>query len=319
MKAITITEPGGPEALELSEVPEPVPAEGEVLVDVAAAGLNRADVMQRRGFYPPPPGASEYLGLEVSGRIAEAGHGFRKGQEVVALLAGGGYAERVAVPAGQVVPVPEGVDLISAAGLPEVAATVYSNVFMIAGLKASETLLVHGGAGGIGAMAIQLAKALGARVIATAGSAAKCEKILELGADEAVNYREQDFVGAAQRFGGADVILDVMGGSYLARNLEALALGGRLVVIGLQGGSSAELDLAALMGKRASVIGTTLRSRPVDEKAAVMEQVRRVVWPLIAQGAIKPSIGATFPLDQARQAHDYFDSGEHQGKVLLTI
>ena len=319
MKAITITEPGGPEALELSEVPEPVPAEGEVLVDVAAAGLNRADVMQRRGFYPPPPGASEYLGLEVSGRIAEAGHGFRKGQEVVALLAGGGYAERVAVPAGQVVPVPEGVDLISAAGLPEVAATVYSNVFMIAGLKASETLLVHGGAGGIGAMAIQLAKALGARVIATAGSAAKCEKILELGADEAVNYREQDFVGAAQRFGGADVILDVMGGSYLARNLEALALGGRLVVIGLQGGSSAELDLAALMGKRASVIGTTLRSRPVDEKAAVMEQVRRVVWPLIAQGAIKPSIGATFPLDQARQAHDYFDSEEHQGKVLLTI
>ncbi|GAA1048845.1 NAD(P)H-quinone oxidoreductase [Arthrobacter russicus] len=319
MKAITITEPGGPEALELSEVPEPVPAEGEVLVDVAAAGLNRADVMQRRGFYPPPPGASEYLGLEVSGRIAEAGHGFRKGQEVVALLAGGGYAERVAVPAGQVIPVPEGVDLVSAAGLPEVAATVYSNVFMIAGLKAGETLLVHGGAGGIGAMAIQLAKALGARVIATAGSAAKCEKILELGADEAVNYREQDFVGAAQRFGGADVILDVMGGSYLARNLEALALGGRLVVIGLQGGSSAELDLAALMGKRASVIGTTLRSRPVDEKAAVMEQVRRVVWPLIAQGTIKPSIGATFPLDQARQAHDYFDSGEHQGKVLLTI
>ncbi|MDN5668346.1 MAG: NAD(P)H-quinone oxidoreductase [Renibacterium salmoninarum] len=319
MKAITITEPGGPEALALSEVPDPVPAEGEVLVDVAAAGLNRADVMQRRGFYPPPPGASEYLGLEVSGRIAEAGHGFRKGQEVVALLAGGGYAERVAVPAGQVIPVPEGVDLVSAAGLPEVAATVYSNVFMIAGLKAGETLLVHGGAGGIGAMAIQLAKALGARVIATAGSAAKCEKILELGADEAVNYREQDFVGAAQRFGGADVILDVMGGSYLARNLEALALGGRLVVIGLQGGSSAELDLAALMGKRASVIGTTLRSRPVDEKAAVMEQVRRVVWPLIAQGAIKPSIGATFPLDQARQAHDYFDSGEHQGKVLLTI
>lgn len=319
MKAITITEPGGPEALELSEVPDPVPAEGEVLVDVAAAGLNRADVMQRRGFYPPPPGASEYLGLEVSGRIAEARHGFRKDQEVVALLAGGGYAERVAVPAGQVIPVPEGVDLISAAGLPEVAATVYSNVFMIAGLKAGETLLVHGGAGGIGAMAIQLAKALGARVIATAGSAGKCEKILELGADEAVNYREQDFVGAAQRFGGADVILDVMGGSYLARNLEALALGGRLVVIGLQGGSSAELDLAALMGKRASVIGTTLRSRPVDEKAAVMEQVRRVVWPLIAQGAIKPSIGATFPLDQARQAHEYFDSGEHQGKVLLTI
>jgi len=305
--------------LALSEVPDPVPAEGEVLVDVAAAGLNRADVMQRRGFYPPPPGASEYLGLEVSGRIAEAGHGFRKGQEVVALLAGGGYAERVAVPAGQVIPVPEGVDLVSAAGLPEVAATVYSNVFMIAGLKAGETLLVHGGAGGIGAMAIQLAKALGARVIATAGSAAKCERILELGADEAVNYREQDFVGAAQRFGGADVILDVMGGSYLARNLEALALGGRLVVIGLQGGSAAELDLAALMGKRASVIGTTLRSRPVDEKAAVMEQVRRVVWPLIAQGAIKPSIGATFPLDQARQAHDYFDSGEHQGKVLLTI
>lgn len=319
MKAITIIEPGGPEALEFSEVPDPVPAEGEVLVDVVAAGLNRADVMQRRGFYPPPPGASEYLGLEVSGRIAEAGQGFSKGQEVVALLAGGGYAERVAVPAGQVIPAPRGIDLISAAGLPEVAATVYSNVVMIAGLEAGETLLVHGGAGGIGAMAIQLAKARGARVIATAGNAEKCQKILELGADEAINYREQDFVEVAHRYRGANVILDVMGASYLERNLEALALGGRLVVIGLQGGSAAELNLSVLMGKRASVIGTTLRTRPSQEKSAVMEQVRQVVWPLVAQGLIKPSIGATFRLDQARQAHEYFDSGEHQGKILLTI
>lgn len=319
MKAITISTPGGPEALIETEVADPVPAEGEVLIDVVAAGLNRADVQQRRGLYPPPAGASECPGLEVSGRIAQRGHGFEKGQEVVALLAGGGYAERVAVPAGQVIPAPEGVDLIEAAGLPEVAATVYSNVFMIAGLQAGETLLVHGGAGGIGSMAIQLAKALGARVIGTAGSTEKCKKILALGAEEAVNYREQDFVAVAHRFRGADVILDVIGAAYLERNIEALALGGRLVIIGLQGGATAELNLAALMGKRASVIGTTLRARPAEEKSAVMEQVRAVVWPLVADGAVKPSIDTTFPLARAREAHEYFDSGNHVGKILLTI
>lgn len=319
MKAITITIPGGPEALVVTEVPAPVPAAGEVLIDVVAAGLNRADVQQRRGFYPPPPGAPEYPGLEVSGRIAQTAHGFEQGQEVVALLAGGGYAEQVAVPAGQVIPAPQGVDLVSAAGLPEVAATVYSNVVTAAGLQAGETLLVHGGAGGIGAMAIQLAKARGAQVIATAGSAEKCEKILSLGADEAINYREQDFVAVAHRFRGANVILDVMGASYLARNVEALALGGRLVVIGLQGGATGELNLAGLMGKRASIIGTTLRARPVEEKSEIMALVQREVWPLVADGSIKPSIGATFPLSQVREAHEYFDSGKHLGKILLTV
>ncbi|WP_041685061.1 NAD(P)H-quinone oxidoreductase [Renibacterium salmoninarum] len=319
MKAITLSQFGGPEVLELSEVPDPVAAEGEVLIDVVAVGLNRADVQQCRGFYPPPDGASEYLGLEVSGRIAQSGHGFTRGQEVVGLLAGGGYAEQIAVPAGQVIPVPDGVELVDAAGLPEVAATVYSNVVMAAGLSAGETLLVHGGAGGIGAMAIQLGKAWGARVIATAGSAEKCATVLALGADEAINYREQDFVEVAHQYRGANVILDVMGGSYLSRNMDALALNGRLVIIGLQDGATAELNLGALMGKRASVIGTTLRARPVAEKSAIMSRVQAEVWPLVARGVVKPNSDTTFPLAQASEAHEYFDSGKHQGKILLTI
>ncbi|WP_394940270.1 NAD(P)H-quinone oxidoreductase [Psychromicrobium sp. YIM B11713] len=319
MKAVTALVPGGPEALQLTELPDPSLKPGEVLIDVVAAGINRADVQQRRGLYPSPPGAPDFPGLEVSGRVAQAAQGFEEGQPVVALLAGGGYAERVAAPAGQVLPAPEGIDLIAAAGIPEVAATVYSNVFMLAKLRAAQTLLVHGGAGGIGSMAIQLAKHHGAQVISTAGSAEKCQRILELGADQAINYREQDFVHLVQQHGGADVILDVMGAVYLSRNVEALALDGRLVVIGLQGGKTGELDLGVLMAKRGAVFGTGLRYRSLEEKAEIMRQVQQHVWPLLADGRLTPSIGKTFPLSEAAAAHEYFDSGEHQGKILLTV
>lgn len=327
MKAIVTTGTGGPEVLAISEVPAPTPGPGEVLIDVIAAGINRADVQQRRGFYPPPPGASEILGLEVSGRIAAFGANVTKpfsiNQKVVALLTGGGYAAQVCVPAGQVLPLPEGIDVISAAGLPEVAATVHSNLFMTAQLQAGETVLIHGGAGGIGAMAIQLAKAAGARVIATAGSDEKVAMLTSyLGADLAVNYRTDDFVERVKEFTegrGANVILDVVGAKYLARNVAALATYGRLVVIGLQGGATAELNLGALLTKRAAIIGTTLRARPVEEKTAIMEGVREHVWPLVASGAVKPMVDRTFPLEQVAAAHEYLDSGEHVGKVLLTL
>ncbi|GAA1337873.1 NAD(P)H-quinone oxidoreductase [Arthrobacter roseus] len=322
MRAVVITDDGGPEVLEVRDVAEPVPAEGEVLIDVAAAGLNRADVQQRRGVYPPPPGASEYLGLEVSGRIADPGNStFAVGDEVVALLSGGGYAERVAVPAGQVLPVPDGVSLIDAASLPEVAATVYSNLFMAARLLEGETVLIHGGAGGIGTMAIQLARALGVRVVATAGSASKVQLVRSLGA-EGINYRDEDFVESVRDLTdgrGPDVILDVVGAKYLERNVTALATNGRLVIIGLQGGAKAELNLGALMGKRAAVMGTTLRSRPVEEKSAIMAAVGKTVWPLIESGEVKTQVDRVFALADAAAAHEYFDSGEHTGKVLLTL
>ncbi|WP_026551975.1 NAD(P)H-quinone oxidoreductase [Arthrobacter sp. H20] len=323
MRAVLITEPGGPEVLSVSQVAAPTVGPGEVLIDVVAAGLNRADVQQRKGHYPPPPGASEYLGLEVSGRIADAnGSVFAVGDEVVALLSGGGYAEQVTVPAGQVLPAPPGVDLVTAAALPEVAATVYSNLFMTAHLQAGERVLIHGGSGGIGTMAIQLALAFGAIPIVTAGSAAKLEVARSLGALTCINYREQDFVAevaAATSGAGVDVILDVVGAKYLAQNVDALAVGGRLVVIGLQGGTTAELSLGELMTKRASVAGTTLRGRPVTEKSAIMVAVKEHVWPLIASGAVKALVGRTFPLEKAAEAHQYFDSGEHTGKILLTL
>lgn len=327
MKAIVATGAGGPEVLALTDVYAPVPGPGEVLIDVVAAGMNRADVQQRRGFYPPPAGASPILGLEVSGRIAGFGSNVTKpfsiGDKVVALLTGGGYAQQVAVPAGQVLPLPGGIDVISAAGLPEVAATVHSNLFMTAQLQAGETVLVHGGAGGIGAMAIQLAKAAGARVVATAGSDEKVAMLTSyLGADMAVNYHREDFVERVREFTdgqGANVILDVVGAKYLARNVEALATYGRLVVIGLQGGATAELNLGALLTKRAAIIGTTLRARSVEEKTAIMEGVRDHVWPLVASGAVKPMVDRTFPLTQVAAAHEYFDSGAHVGKVLLTL
>ncbi|MBT1003594.1 NAD(P)H-quinone oxidoreductase [Paenarthrobacter sp. DKR-5] len=324
MKAVVIAKPGGPEVLQVQEVDAPVPGPGEVLIDVVAAGINRADVQQRRGFYPPPPGASEIPGLEVSGRIAAFGpevtKPFTKGDPVVALLSGGGYAQQVAVPAEQVLRVPKGLDLVSAAALPEVAATVYSNLYMTAQLQPGETVLIHGGAGGIGTMAIQMAKAFGSTVITTVGSAEKFGTTRFLGADVSINYNEDDFVAEVREHTdgrGADVILDVIGAKYLDRNLDALALYGRLVVIGLQGGAKAELDLGKLMAKRAAVIGTTLRARPAAEKGAIMAAVREHVWPLIEDGSVQPQVSRTFPLAQAAAAHEYFDSGEHVGKVLL--
>src|SRR5579875_2481885 len=282
MRAISITRPGGPDVLRLAEVADPVPGPGEVLISVTAAGVNRADLLQREGHYPPPPGAPPYPGLECSGRICATGPGvtgWRAGDEVCALLGGGGYAELVAVPVGQVLPVPRGVPLADAAGLPEVACTVYSNVFQLAGLRPGETLLVHGGASGIGTMAIQLAHALGARVAATAGSPAKIAR----------------FTGGA----GADVILDIIGAAYLARNLSALATGGRLVVIGLQGGAKATIDLNVLMRKRASLHATSLRARPPAQKAEIVASVREHVWPLIESGKVVPVTDSTFPLADA--------------------
>jgi putative PIG3 family NAD(P)H quinone oxidoreductase len=327
MRAIVATEPGGPEVLTVAELPDPKPAPGEVVVSVAAAGLNRADLLQRQGFYPPPPGDSDVLGMECSGTVAAVGEGvtgWSVGDEVCALLAGGGYAEQVAVPAGQVMRVPAGVSLVEAAALPEVACTVWSNLVMTARMEAGETLLVHGGAGGIGSFAIQLAKALGATVLTTAGTEDKLAFCRSLGADVAVDYRasDPDWVAVAGQRGGADVILDNMGAKYLARNVAALADGGRLVVIGLQGGTKAELDINALLRKRASVTGTTLRSRPTEGprgKAAICAEVVEQVWPLVEEGTIRPVVDTTFPLEQASAAHERMTSGEHTGKLLLTV
>jgi putative PIG3 family NAD(P)H quinone oxidoreductase len=296
-----------------------------VVLDVAATAINRADLLQRQGFYPPPPGASDVLGLECSGTVAAVGAGvtgWDVGDACCALLAGGGYAEKVAVPAGQLMPVPAGVSLADAAALPEVACTVWSNVFMIARLQPEDWFLVHGGAGGIGSFAIQLASALGARVITTGGSAEKLAWCEELGAEVTIDYREQDFVAevlGATDGHGADVILDNMGAKYLGRNVEALATEGRLVIIGMQGGTKGELDVGVLMRKRGAVISTALRSRPVEGKSAICASVVEHVWPLVADGTIRPVVGATYPLADAAQAHALMESGEGRGKVLLTV
>ncbi|HZP50289.1 NAD(P)H-quinone oxidoreductase [Actinocrinis sp.] len=325
MKAIQITESGGPEVLAWTDAPDPVPGVGEVLIEVAASAVNRADLLQRAGFYPPPTGASEIPGLECSGRIAALGDGvsdWNVGDEVCALLAGGGYAERVAVPAGQVLPVPKGVDLVTAAGLPEAVCTVWSNVFMGAALQPRETLLVHGGTGGIGTAAIQLAKALGARVVATAGSPEKVARCRDLGADAAINYRTEDFVdrlGEITAGHGADVILDNMGASYLSRNVEALAVNGRLVIIGFQGGVRGELDLGRLMAKRAAILSTGLRARPVAEKSAIVASVREHVWPLTESGTLTVVADQRFPMSEAAAAHRLVESSGHVGKVLLVV
>ena len=324
MRAITIPEPGGPDALVPADVPAPTAGPGQVLVDVVAAGVNRADVMQRKGFYDPPPGASPYPGLEVSGRVAALGEGvdsFTVGDEVCVLLEGGGYAERVAAPAGQVLPKPANVDLVDAAGLAEVACTVWSNVFMTANIQPGQWLLVHGGSSGIGTMAIQLAKAVGAHVAVTAGSQAKLDFCRELGAEVLVNYTDQDFVDelrAASNNHGADVILDNIGAKYLAKNVDALAVNGRLVTIGLQGGRKAELDLGKLMSKRGAVIATTLRARPAAEKAAIVAAVREHVWPLIESGHVRPVINSRYSLDRAADAHREMEASTHIGKILLT-
>jgi putative PIG3 family NAD(P)H quinone oxidoreductase len=324
MRAVTIREPGGPDVLTVTEQPDPTAGPGEVVLDVAATAVNRADTLQRQGHYPPPPGASEVPGLECSGTIRAVGEGvtgWSVGDRVCALLAGGGYAEQVAVPAGQLMPVPDGIDLITAGALPEVACTVWSNVFMIAGLQPHETLLVHGGAGGIGTMAIQVAHALGTRVLTTAGTPEKRELCRSLGADVAIDYREQDFVEetmAATDGRGVDVVLDNMGAKYLGRNVSALATEGRLVIIGMQGGSKGELDIGALLRKRGAVIATSLRARPVEEKAAICAAVAEHVWPLVADGAVRPIVHTTLPLEKAGEAHRLMEDGTHSGKIVLT-
>ncbi|MGY3202908.1 NAD(P)H-quinone oxidoreductase [Streptomyces sp. TE5632] len=323
MYAITIPEPGGPEALVWEQVPDPVPGPGEVLVEVVAGAVNRADIMQRQGFYDPPPGASPYPGLECSGRITALGPGvtgWAVGDEVCALLAGGGYAQQVAVPVGQLLPVPRGLDVKQAAALPEVVCTVWSNVFMVAHLRPGETLLVHGGSSGIGTMAIQLAKAVGAKVAVTAGTKEKLDHCAELGADILINYREQDFVAELKEAtdgAGADVILDIMGAKYLDRNVQALAVNGRLAIIGMQGGVKGELNIGALLRKRAAISATSLRARPLEEKAAIVAAVREHVWPLIADGHVRPVVDRELPMSEAADAHRVVEESGHVGKVLL--
>lgn len=324
MRAISITEPGDADVLALTDVDAPRPQAGQVVLDTAAAGVNRADVMQRQGHYPPPKGVSPLPGLEVSGTIREIGpevEGWSVGDDVCALVDGGGYAEQVLVTAAQLLPVPKGVSLRDAAGLPEVACTVWSNVFMTANLQPGEIFLVHGGSSGIGTMATQLARAAGARVAVTAGSSEKLDFCRELGAEITVNYKESDFVEevrSATDGHGADVILDLMGAKYLPRNVDLLASAGRLVVIGLMGGRKGELDLGKLLSKRAAVIATSLRSRSAQEKATIVAAVREHVWPLIEDGAVRPIIHSTHPLGEASAAHRELEESGHIGKILLT-
>ncbi|RMI34248.1 NAD(P)H-quinone oxidoreductase [Nocardia stercoris] len=326
MDAITLDGFGGPEVMRWSKVPDPgAPGPGEVLIEVAAAGVNRADLLQRQGFYPPPPGASEILGLECSGVIAEVGAGVREwspGDRVCALLSGGGYAQRVLVPAGQVLPVPENVDLVAAAALPEVAATVWSNVVMYAGLHAGQLLLVHGGGSGIGTHAVQVAVRRGARVAVTAGSQYKLDRCAELGASILINYREQDFVAVLGEFGGADVVLDNMGAAYLDRNIEALAPDGKLCVIGMQGGVRADLNLGTLMAKRATVHAAGLRARPAtgrSSKADIIADLRRHLWEQVADGHVVPVVHAELPITDAAEGHRLLDGAQTVGKVLLVV
>lgn len=325
MRAVTVTTPGDAGVLSLTEVPDPEPGPGRVVLRVAATAVNRADILQRQGLYPPPPGAPAWPGLEASGTIAGVGpgvEGWQVGDRACALLSGGGYAERVAVPAGQLLPVPEGVDLRDAAALPEVTCTVWSNVFMLAGLRPGETLLVHGGAGGVGTMAIQLGHRAGARVAVTAGTRGKLDACAELGAEVLVNHREQDFVPEVlQATGGrgADVVLDPVGAAYLDQNLRVLAVNGRLVVIGMQGGRVGELDLSRLMAKRAALLATTLRARPEPEKAAIVASVREHVWPLVEDGDVRAVIHARLPIEQAAEAHRIVEDSRHVGKVVLTF
>lgn len=323
MHAVVITAPGGPDVLRWTEADDPFPGPGEVVVDVVAAGVNRADIMQRQGFYPPPPGAPPYPGLECSGTVSATGPGvtrWHEGDEVCALLAGGGYAEKVAVPEGQLLPRPAGTPLAVAAAFPETACTVYSNVFQGAGLQSGEVFLVHGGGSGIGTMAIQLAKNAGATVAVTAGSTEKLEKCRELGADILINYRDEDFAESLRNATGghgADVILDIIGAAYLPANVDALAADGRIVIIGLQRGARGELDLRKLMAKRGTVMSTTLRARPGEQKARIVGAVTEHVWPLIDVGTITPVIYRELPMSQAAEAHRIMESSAHTGKILL--
>jgi putative PIG3 family NAD(P)H quinone oxidoreductase len=323
MLAVTIASPGGPEVLTLAEVPDPVPGRGEVLIEVAAAGLNRADLHQRRGSYPPPAGAPDWPGLEVSGVVVALGDGVEDvsaGDRVCALLPGGGYAELAVAPAGQVLPVPGSVDLVDAAGLPEAVATVWSNVFLTAGLRAGETLLVHGGSSGIGTIAIQLARAFGCQVAVTAGSSEKLEACRRLGAGILIDYHQQDFADAllaATDGRGADVVLDAIGGDYLAGNVRALAPHGRIVLIGNQSRSPGELDIGRLMARWGSIHASTLRARPPEEKDRIIASVLANAWPLVASGQVVPVVDERFALADARLAHERLERGGHIGKLLL--
>lgn len=325
MTAIAISAPGGPEMLHLTQRPLPVPGAGEVLIRVAAAGVNRPDVLQRQGHYPPPPGASDLPGLEVAGTIAALGtgvEGWTVGATVCALLTGGGYAGYCAVPAVQCLPLPEGLSLSEAAALPETFFTVWTNVFERARLRAGETLLVHGGTSGIGTTAIQLAHAFGARVFATAGSEAKCQACLALGAAYAIDHTREDFVSLVKEQTGGkgvDVILDMVGGDYIARNIEALAVEGRHVSIAFLKGPKVTLNLFPVMLKRLTLTGSTLRARPPADKGAIATALQAQVWPLLASGRIKPVIHATFPLAEAAAAHSLMESNQHIGKIVLTL
>jgi putative PIG3 family NAD(P)H quinone oxidoreductase len=325
MRAIEISKPGGPDVLRLVDRPVPEPAGGEVLVRVAAAGVNRPDLLQRAGRYPPPPGASDLPGLEVSGIVEGTGEGvtaFRPGDPVTALVAGGGYAEYATVPAPQCLPVPRGLDLIRAAAIPETFFTVWTNVFERGRLRPGETLLVHGGASGIGTAAIQLARAFGARVLATAGTAGKCRACERLGALRAIDYREEDFVAVVKDLTGGrgvDVILDMVGGDYVPRNLESLAEDGRLVQIALLHGATAAIDLRPVMQRRLTITGSTLRPRTVAQKGALAAALREHVWPLFENGTVAPVIHATFPLERAADAHRALEEGRHIGKIVLIV
>ncbi|WP_138511116.1 NAD(P)H-quinone oxidoreductase [Maricaulis alexandrii] len=314
-------EPGGPDVLACVERPRPVPGPGEVLIRNTACGVNRPDQIERLGFYPAPPGAPEGLGLEVSGHVAELGEGVTGldvGEAVVALVAGGGYSEFVVAPEGSVLPAPKGLDLVDAAGLPETVFTVWANVFEIGALSPDETFLVHGGTSGIGTTAIQMAKAHGARVIATAGTPEKVELCRKLGADIAINYREEDFEAVVTEAGGADVILDMVGGPYVQKNINCARAGARLVSIAFLQGSRCELDLMRVMLKRITLTGSTLRARPVAEKARLAAAIKDTVWPWIEAGKVRPVIDSRFALTEAVSAHERLDSGEHSGKILLT-
>ncbi|HXN44044.1 MAG TPA: NAD(P)H-quinone oxidoreductase [Xanthobacteraceae bacterium] len=324
MTAIAVREPGGPDVLIAQTRPVPAPGPGEVLVKIAAAGVNRPDVMQRQGLYPPPPGASDIPGLEIAGEVIALGNGatrFKPGDKVTALVAGGGYAQFCPVHESNALPVPGTLSLVEAAAVPETFFTVWHNVFERGALARGETLLVHGGSSGIGTTAIQLAKAFGARVVTTAGSAEKCEACIRLGADKAVNYRSEDFVAATKAATdgkGADVILDMVGGDYIERNYEAAAVDGRVVQIAFQGSPRANVDFRRLMLKRLTHTGSTLRARPVREKAAIARAIEQKVWPLIAAGTVKPVIFRTFPLAQASAAHALMETSAHIGKIVLT-
>lgn len=325
MKAIEIQQAGGPEVLVPCERPMPEPAAGEVLIKVAAAGVNRPDVLQRMGAYPPPPGASDLPGLEVAGEIvggdAEA-HGWKIGDQVCALITGGGYAEYCVAPAQQCLPIPKGLSLAEAAGLPETYFTVWSNVFERARLQPGESLLVHGGASGIGTTAIQLATALGSTVYATAGTDERARAVESLGAARGINYRDEDFVEVikqATEGRGVDVILDMIAGDYIARDLKCLADDGRLVIIAVLGGVKAQIDCGQVLRRRLTITGSTLRPRPVSFKAAIAQALLKHVWPLLEQGRIKPIVHATLPLEQAAQAHAMMEASQHTGKIILTV